>query len=533
MKTFIVLLLATACARQIESFPPDTTVPAFLGDLSGLYVPSAGFGEVGATVNVIEVAGQLIIAPPTAATTAPAQFTIIGPVNTAASGAAQVATTTRLPIGAAASVATLPVTVDIGFDALTVTFPSLSANNCFVPQTSAGACAFVANKSCDFDSRLAGVFSTTVTRLTQAGDCSSATELAGARQWAVTAVNGGSEASVTSVKNGQIEFALLLDFDHATETLSLDRPLPVAGQLEWQSSSSFAGSVAVTDSDVVFQAQLTRVLDSGCNEQYRATGTRQSGTKLGIACPTSVDACATIAPPVCPALPASFASGAYVQATTLDARGCPSANTCEAHLSALCPGASAVRAALGCKSGESLAISAGTDGANACDSLACASASLCGSSLAAIAGVDYCNPGDDAIVQVQSYNCNAVSCVSADAACPSRAPPCQVLDVPSAALAVQSYDDDGCAELACDFGAGFDAAGYFGTSANLLAAPYVIDHFTPALASASQPSAPVLAAASVGCPPFDLAGLAGHDLLLTRTVLSDGQTQALCFGAAP
>ncbi len=524
MRYALGLIALAACGRAIDNFATDSVVPAFLGDFSGLYLPSTGASQVGAALDVVQIAGQLIIAPPSVAASNANQFTIVGPLLTTANGHQQVVSSARLPLGGNGALITVPVTVDLGLDALTMTFTSLDAAHCFF--STSGVCALVANKSCDFDSRLAGVFDTTVTRRGQSGDCSASISLAGPRQWALTAVNGGNEASFTSVKGTQIEFALLLDFAHANESLSLDRALPIAGQLNWADTSSFSGTTAITDSSVVFNAAFTRVLDSGCSEEYQATGTRQSGTKPnGISCPTAANGCPDVAPPICPALPADLAS--YDQTSALDGNGCVESSTCVGTINA-CPGVDSVTAAVGCKSSQTVVVSNNAG----CASLVCTGDSLCNDSVHAprnSVGADYCDAGDQTLVTVDSYDCTLVNCVSPDPACPNRAPPCAALGISGAALTLSGYDDNGCPELACALGAGLDTSAFFKSSLATLASTYVIQNFSPSPGTAGQESMPVLAAATLGCDPLSATPGAGQQYVLSRKVLSDGVTTALCF----
>ncbi len=314
-KTWVWLLLLSACVRSYEPVIIPEAAPFFLGDASGLYIANHTARSLRPrTVVAVALQDRMLVAVGDNDSLDEA-LVLTGDLVVDASGAAfftqtlNVTASTVLPDIARLfpTIANTPLTVearvDVGFDALTISFVILDTSGrqqVCAAFSSAGitldcaeigeAFVFEATKLCDFDARLAGVYSTAVSQTAGPQTCAS---LAGARQWVVVVANALPIGMVVSVDKGVIEHGEIMVFE--PQTLSL---ASTASVFDLADPVSTQAKLAIDGATTRLRGAMTTA--SGCG--FAFDGVRASGTKSGLLC-TKTSLCDGLAYAACPPLP--------------------------------------------------------------------------------------------------------------------------------------------------------------------------------------------------------------------------------------
>ncbi len=332
----LYLTLGAGCVRQFETVQPPEAEPAFLGPASGLYLVEAkpDIDLPQRIAHVLQTRGRLLVAVRGLLEQEGLADLYLDQkieVDSMTQERTVSSRDTRLfsaihPTLARAffELANEPLTVDIkitlGLDALGVTMQIVEDAQyqafCGVlasvaPFVSCAALqaplAMRADKICDFDSRVSGVYHMELERTQATAACQEKDRLDGEREWLVTTGTAGEGAAIVSLDGVRTEFVVALKFQ--TEALLLYEPVALPFGSRPLMVGEFVGDVRVSSSVIKLVAEFTRQVAGGCEERYLAVGDRLNGTQPGKLCgPT--DLCNAVRLAGCPALPSQL-TGVY------------------------------------------------------------------------------------------------------------------------------------------------------------------------------------------------------------------------------
>ncbi len=314
-RSWVCLLLLSACVRQFDPVTVPEAPPAFLGDASGLYIANHRARSLAPrTVVAVELQGKMLLAVGNHDSLDDALI-LTGDVTVDDAGVAsftqtlQVSANSVLPDVAQLfpSIASTPLTVaafvTIGFDSLVIRFEIQDTSgrqlvcDAFSAAGIAISCAelgqafiFDATKLCDFDARLAGVYNTSVNQVGGPAACSAFT---GQREWVVVVANALPIGMVISVNKGELEHGAVIAFE--PQTLSLTS---TASALDVSDEVSTTAKLSIDATATRLRGSMST--GSGCRFDF--DGVRATGTKSGLLC-TTRSLCDGLAYAACPPLP--------------------------------------------------------------------------------------------------------------------------------------------------------------------------------------------------------------------------------------
>ena len=401
------MLAISACVR---SFTDVQAEPEFLGEASGIYLARDATNTLAPRlVNVVEVSTRVLVS--FGALESSDTLPVIGtPVRrddglrvftnlvepTVEQGAPDIA---RLFPALAKERFRAQLEVTIGFDAVTLklTFPDAAAEERMCDllrkvgaesgcKSLTAGLTYEARKVCDFDARLAGVYSAKVKQTSGDGRCA---ELAGERRWVLVVTPASPVAVIASLASGDVEFGALATFEPARLELSLATAFQL-GDRAIGPGFSLSARLGIGESATTLEGELR---EGSCT--FSVTAERLSGTKKGGGLNCTTDTlCDASASAACPVLPGSI-PGIFVFEGEAPSQGfCPQ-KICKLIVPLVNACSPQSIAAGGCPLGYSAEVAAGTrPNGEACYNALCAERPEC-AALTSASGLfaSSCPPG--------------------------------------------------------------------------------------------------------------------------------------------